>query len=52
MGPDAASTAHLALWWIHGIAALTFVAAIPFTKGVHIDVVASERQPPGRSSGH
>ena len=36
MGPDAASTAHLALWWIHGIAALTFVAAIPFTKGVHM----------------
>jgi len=31
-----ASAAHFRDWWIHGIAALTFVAAIPFTKAVHM----------------
>ena len=33
--PTAASTHH-ALWWVHGVAALAFVSAIPFTKAVHM----------------
>ena len=33
---DAARSAHFAHWWVHGIAALGFVASIPFTKAVHM----------------
>ncbi len=33
---DTAGAAHFRTWWVHGIAALTFVAAIPFTKAVHM----------------
>ena len=33
---QAANAAHFRGWWVHGIAALTFVAAIPFTKAVHM----------------
>ena len=33
---ESASTAHLAVWWIHGVAALAFVSAIPFTKALHM----------------
>jgi len=33
---DAAADAHFRTWWVHGIAALAFVAAIPFTKAVHM----------------
>ena len=33
---ETASAAHFRDWWVHGIAALTFVAAIPFTKAVHM----------------
>lgn len=33
---EAAGTAHFATWWAHGSAALAFVAAIPFTKAVHM----------------
>lgn len=36
MNPAAAATAHHVLWWVHGVAALTFVAAIPFTKALHM----------------
>jgi Fe-S oxidoreductase len=32
----AASTAHFVQWWVHGIAALAFVAAIPYTKALHM----------------
>lgn len=32
----AAAHAHLALWWVHGIGALAFVAAVPFTKSLHL----------------
>jgi Fe-S oxidoreductase len=32
----AASTAHFALWWTHGVVALAFVSSIPFTKAVHL----------------
>lgn len=28
--------AHHILWWVHGITALAFVSAIPFTKAVHM----------------
>ncbi len=31
-----ASSAHFATWWAHGVVALAFVAAIPFTKAVHM----------------
>jgi Fe-S oxidoreductase len=33
---DAAANAHHAVWWVHGVVALSFVASIPFTKAVHI----------------
>ena len=32
----AAADTHLTLWWLHGISALAFVAAIPFTKALHV----------------
>jgi Fe-S oxidoreductase len=31
-----AANAHLVVWWVHGVVALSFVAAIPFTKSVHL----------------
>jgi Fe-S oxidoreductase len=31
-----AADAHFRGWWLHGVAALAFVAAIPFTKAVHM----------------
>src|SRR5271165_1285579 len=31
-----AGVAHHVLWWVHGLAALSFVASIPFTKAVHM----------------
>jgi Fe-S oxidoreductase/nitrate reductase gamma subunit len=31
-----AADAHFVQWWIHGAAALGFVASIPFTKAVHM----------------
>ena len=36
MTAQEASSAHFATWWTHGVVALTFVAAIPFTKAVHM----------------
>ena len=33
---SAAGVAHHVVWWVHGLAALTFVASIPFTKAVHM----------------
>jgi Fe-S oxidoreductase len=33
---DSADTARFAVWWVHGVAALAFVSAIPFTKAVHM----------------
>jgi Fe-S oxidoreductase len=36
LGTDAASAAHHGLWWAHGVVSLAFVAAIPFTKAVHM----------------
>jgi Fe-S oxidoreductase len=31
-----AADAHQLLWWAHGVGALVFVSAIPFTKALHI----------------
>ena len=31
-----AELAHHITWWLHGLAALSFVASIPFTKAVHM----------------
>jgi Fe-S oxidoreductase len=36
LGTGTAADLHFALWWLHGVGALTFVAAIPFTKSVHM----------------
>jgi Fe-S oxidoreductase len=36
MSSDAAGAARFAQWWVHGVAALAFVSAIPFTKAVHM----------------
>lgn len=36
LGGEAAADAHFANWWVHGVVALGFVAAIPFTKAVHM----------------
>jgi len=32
----AAADAHFTLWWVHGLIALFWVSAIPFTKAVHM----------------
>lgn len=34
--PHTAANAHFALWWLHGVAALSFVAAIPYGKALHM----------------
>ncbi|MDQ3895048.1 MAG: 4Fe-4S dicluster domain-containing protein, partial [Actinomycetota bacterium] len=36
LGGEAADSARLATWWVHGVAALAFVSSIPFTKAVHM----------------
>jgi Fe-S oxidoreductase len=36
LGAGSAANVHFVLWWLHGVAALTFVSSIPFTKGVHL----------------
>lgn len=36
LSPETAGDLRLAQWWVHGVAALAFVAAIPFTKAVHL----------------
>jgi Fe-S oxidoreductase len=48
VGAAGAADAHLAVWWLHGIVALLFVAAIPFTKAVHllVDPVGLTGGPP------
>jgi len=33
---EAARNPHHALWWVHGVASLVFVSAIPFTKALHM----------------
>ena len=34
--PAAAAELHLGLWWFHAVAALSFVAYIPFAKAIHM----------------
>lgn len=34
--PQLAESLRHGLWWLHGVVALSFVAAIPFTKAVHM----------------
>jgi Fe-S oxidoreductase len=36
LGADSARDVHLGLWWFHAIAALGFVAYIPYAKAFHI----------------
>jgi len=36
LGSSTAADIHHGLWWLHGMTALTWVAAIPFTKAVHM----------------
>jgi Fe-S oxidoreductase len=36
LGTAAAQSAHHVLWWAHGVVALSFVSAIPFTKALHM----------------
>jgi Fe-S oxidoreductase len=36
MSPEAAGSARIAQWWVHGVVALAWVSAIPFTKAVHM----------------
>src|SRR2546423_437384 len=36
MTGNTAADAHFVQWWVHGVAALGFVASIPFTKAVHM----------------
>jgi Fe-S oxidoreductase len=31
-----ADSARFAVWWVHGLAAISFVAAIPYTKAAHM----------------
>ena len=36
LSPAAAASLHLWLWWFHAVAALSFVAYVPFAKAVHM----------------
>ncbi len=36
LGPETAETLRHVTWWVHGIVALSFVAAIPRTKALHM----------------
>jgi Fe-S oxidoreductase/nitrate reductase gamma subunit len=36
LGPDTADALRHVTWWVHGIVALSFVAAIPYTKALHM----------------
>ena len=36
VGPVAAETIRAYAWWLHALASLTFVALLPFGKGVHM----------------
>jgi Fe-S oxidoreductase len=35
-GPGALSAIRHGIWWFHGLLAISFVAAIPYTKGTHM----------------
>ena len=36
VSPAAADSLRVVVWWVHGLAALAWIAAIPFTKAVHM----------------
>lgn len=36
LGTDGAELARVIFWWIHGLAALTFIAFIPYSKAMHM----------------
>ncbi|MGB8362520.1 MAG: (Fe-S)-binding protein [Acidimicrobiia bacterium] len=36
LGTDGAETARLVFWWLHSMAALTFIAFIPYSKAMHM----------------
>ena len=36
LGTDGAETARLIFWWVHALAALTFIAFIPYSKAMHM----------------
>lgn len=36
VGADTADNARLGMWWVHSVAALGFVAYIPFSKAMHM----------------
>lgn len=36
LSPSAAAAAHHIFWWFHAVVALTFIAAIPYTKAMHM----------------
>jgi Fe-S oxidoreductase/nitrate reductase gamma subunit len=36
LGESANDALRMATWWIHALAALTFVAYLPFSKGMHV----------------
>ncbi|MEN8239684.1 MAG: heterodisulfide reductase-related iron-sulfur binding cluster, partial [Actinomycetota bacterium] len=36
LGETANDVARMATWWLHSIAALTFVAYLPYSKGMHV----------------
>lgn len=36
MGADVSETARLIFWWTHALAALTFIAFIPYSKAMHM----------------
>ncbi len=42
MGESANDVARIGMWWVHAGAALAFVAAIPFSKAMHIVVDAAD----------
>lgn len=48
LGPGGAEVARLATWWIHSLAALTFIAFIPYSKAMHmvtdvVDLLVADR---------
>jgi Fe-S oxidoreductase/nitrate reductase gamma subunit len=36
LGESANDAARMATWWIHALAALTFIAYLPYSKGMHV----------------
>lgn len=48
LGVEGAETARIIFWWVHALAALTFVAFIPYSKAMHmvtdvVDLMVTDR---------